>query len=147
KAPGMKGYLLAAAFAALILGGVLGYAKGAHDSDQSAKVDKLQAALDSLGASYKQANDQLEDFKRRQGELTAAAGDITKRLADAHDENERLRALLAAGDVGVYVDAVCEFPGSAESSDPGRGDGGRCRLTRRGEQNYVGLLNAIDRKQ
>ncbi|MGV3963091.1 lysis protein [Citrobacter freundii] len=87
------------------------------------------------------ANDTITDMQTRQRDVAALDAKYTKELADAHAENDRLRADVVAGKRRLQIAATCSKGETTGAS--GLADGSSPRLTADAELNYWRLRDGI----
>lgn len=143
----MNGYLVAGAFAAALIAGVIGYAKGHADADRSAEIETLKEDKARLETAYAALERQADAARALAAALTQIDRDRLKELKDAQDQVDRLAADVAAGRVRLVVQGLCGGAGAAGAGTAGLDGGGTCELDPASRQDYFALRAGIERQR
>jgi len=134
----MKWYhrALIALFIACLAGGLIYSANHYHS-----KYETEKARADKAMSLSQQRLDTINDMQMRQRDVAALDARYTGELADAKEENERLRADIATGKRKLQLNASCGKGEATGASSLGDGEGPR--LTTDAELNYFRLRDGI----
>lgn len=143
----MKGYLIAAIFAAFIAGAAGGYVKGAADSNAQAKIDAKQATIDRMGVWLKAANEARSTAEALAAESRASADARLKELTHVKAENSRLRDDVDRGSVRLTLAGTCAGAEPHSRADGRVDHGGACELAASARPAYFALRDGIGQQR